>query len=109
MTECPACGKPIPDAVILSAAARLNGQQSTTAKAAAARANGRKGGRPAAPRTVVRIHEAPTGKWHLSDDALPHLDERGPGYGSAREAIAAARGSRQWTHRVGPNGRLIRL
>lgn len=109
MTECPSCGEPIPDAAILSAAARLNGQQSTSAKAAAARENGRRGGRPTAPRTVVRIHEAPTGLWHLSDNSLPYLDESGPGYRSTREAIAAARDSREWTHRVGPNGRLIRL
>ena len=58
---------------------------------------------------VARIHEAPTGRWHVTDDSLPHLDERGASYPSERAAIRAARESGEWTHRVNRNGEIVRL
>ena len=59
--------------------------------------------------TVARIHQASTGRWHITDDSLPHLDERGASYSSERAAIRAARESGEWTHRVNKAGDIVRL
>ena len=58
---------------------------------------------------VARIHQAPTGKWHITDDSLPHLDERGQSFPSERAAIRAARESGEFTHRVNKAGDIVRL
>jgi hypothetical protein len=44
--KCPHCNCDIRDAVVLEQAARIAGKRTSKAKAAAARANGAKGGRP---------------------------------------------------------------
>ncbi len=59
--------------------------------------------------TTAYIHEAPTGRWHITDDALDYLDERGRGHKSERAAIKAARESGQWTHRVNRKGAVVAL
>lgn len=65
---------------------------------------------------VARIHEAPTGRWHVTDDALDHLDESGRGYPSRVAAVRALRehnecpqGQPRWTHYLAPDGRKVRL
>ncbi len=57
---------------------------------------------------VARIHQSLTGRWYITDDSLPHLDERGPSYPSERAAIRAARETGEYTHRI-RNGKAIRL
>lgn len=57
---------------------------------------------------VARIHQSLTGRWYITDDSLPHLDERGPSYPSERAAILAARETGEYTHRI-RNGKAIRL
>lgn len=54
--------------------------------------------------TVARIHNAPTGQWHITPNHLPYLDERGPAYQSERDAIDAARDSGNYTHRIDRRG-----
>lgn len=58
---------------------------------------------------VARIHQSLTGRWHITDDSLPYLDERGASYPSERAAIRAARDSGEWTHRINRRGRVVRL
>lgn len=60
-------------------------------------------------KTVARIHEAPTGRWYLTNDAMNYLNESGRSYKSEREAIKAARESGEYTHRVGPGGKVVKL
>ena len=60
-------------------------------------------------KSTANIHEAPTGRWHITNNDLPHLDERGQGYRTEREAIRAARESGDWTHRVARNGKVVKL
>ena len=60
-------------------------------------------------KSVANIHEAPTGLWHITDDAASYLDESGKGYKTERLAIAAARQSGQWTHRVNRNGQIVKV
>ena len=36
---------------------------------------------------VANIHEAPNGTWHITDNALDYLDERGIEHGTERQAI----------------------
>ena len=59
--------------------------------------------------TVANIHNAPTGRWHITPNHLPYLDERGPGYQSEREAITAARASGDYTHRIDRRGLPVKL
>ena len=58
---------------------------------------------------VANIHEAPNGTWHITDNALDHLDERGIGHGSERQAIKIARLSGEFTHRVTRSGKIVKL
>ena len=58
---------------------------------------------------TANIHESPTGRWHITDNALPYLDERGQSYPTERAAIRAARASGEWTHRVTRDGKVVRL
>ena len=60
-------------------------------------------------KTVANIHEAPTGRWYITDDSANYLDESGTGYKSEREAIKAARESGQWTHRVNRQGNVVKI
>ena len=59
--------------------------------------------------TVARIHNAPTGQWHITPNHLPYLDERGPAYQSEHEAITAARESGEYTHRIDRRGVAVQL
>jgi len=58
---------------------------------------------------TANIHESNAGKWHITDNALSYLDERGASYQSERAAIKAARESGQWTHRVNRAGKTVKL
>lgn len=58
---------------------------------------------------VARIHEAPTGRWHVTNDALDYLDERGDGQATRRDAIQSARLLEDYTHYLRPNGKIVRL
>jgi len=58
---------------------------------------------------VANIHEALTGRWYITDDSAPYLDESGYGYASERAAIKAARESGKYTHRVSRIGRIAKL
>ena len=59
-------------------------------------------------KNIARIHQAPTGRWHITNDALPYLDERSHGYKSRREAVAISR-YQGWTHQVNRGGKLAKL
>lgn len=41
-------------------------------------------------RKVARVFEECTGKYHICDDGLPHLDARGPGYDTKAQALRVA-------------------
>jgi hypothetical protein len=41
--------------------------------------------------TRVRIFQEPTGRWHISNDDLPHLDARGTGYPTRAAAVKDAK------------------
>ena len=58
---------------------------------------------------VAYIHEALTGKYHITDNDLPYLDERGAAYSSKRSAIKAARDGGHYTHRVNNTGKIVKL
>ena len=60
-------------------------------------------------KAVANIHEAPTGRWYVTDDSANYLDESGTGYKSEREAIKAARESGQWSHRVNRQGNVVKI
>jgi hypothetical protein len=60
-------------------------------------------------RKIARIHQAPTGRWHVTDDALDYLDEGGKGYASERDAIRAIRAEGDYTHRVAKNGKVVKI
>ena len=51
---------------------------------------------------VAYIHQASTGRWHITDDCLDYLDERGTSFPSRRAAIAYMRQTWSlldaWTH-----------
>lgn len=55
---------------------------------------------------IARIHESILG-WHISDNGLPYLDERGTVYPTRNAAIAMARW--RFSHYVRPNGRIVLL
>jgi hypothetical protein len=63
-----------------------------------------------AARIIARIHEAPTGRYHISDDAGP-LWESGRSFGSRAEAIRYLRGDdhTEYTHYLAPSGRVVRI
>lgn len=107
--ECPNCGAEITPTTAAAALGSRGGSTPSEARAAAARENGRRGGRPTAgPRKVARVFEGATG-WFYCDDALDYLDERGPRFASRREAIAGARDAGEWTHYATAGGRIVRL
>jgi len=59
-------------------------------------------------KTVARIFQEVTGKYHICDNNLSYLDARGYGYNSRREAIRSIRESSKyydntWTHYVSGN------
>jgi hypothetical protein len=58
---------------------------------------------------IANIHEAQNGTWHITDNALDYLDERGVGHGTERQAIKIARNSGNWTHRVTSKGKIVKL
>lgn len=58
---------------------------------------------------TANIHEAPTGLWYITDNALDYLCEFGSCWKSERSAIKAARDSGYWTHRVNRDGRIVKL
>jgi hypothetical protein len=58
---------------------------------------------------IANIHEALTGDWHITDNSLDYLDERGASYKTERQAIKAARDCGQWTHRVTRKCKIAKL
>lgn len=42
------------------------------------------------PNYIARLHTAPTGHYHITDDSLDHLDESGRGYDTKAAAMRAA-------------------
>lgn len=58
-------------------------------------------------KTVARIFEEPTGKYHVCDDAQDYLDARGTGFDTRRAAISAAAAGGQYTHYLSPSGREV--
>lgn len=58
---------------------------------------------------TANIHEALTGQWHVTDNDLDYLDERGNGYASERKAIKAVRECGEWSHRVNAKGKIVKL
>ena len=59
-------------------------------------------------KTVARIHQAPTGRYHITDDDLPYLDETGIGYPNERIAIKTAR-ELGYTHRLNRYNKTVKL
>jgi hypothetical protein len=57
---------------------------------------------------TARIHQSPTGRWHISDDALPHLDETGASYPTYRAACAAVK-TQGWDYRLTTGGHKVRV
>ena len=59
-------------------------------------------------KTVARIHQAPTGRYYITDDALPYLDESGNGYPSERIASKQAR-ELGYNHRLNRHNKTVKL
>jgi hypothetical protein len=64
-------------------------------------------------KTIARIFQEVTGKYHICCNSLPYLDARGAEYVSRREAIAALRRQVEephaFTHYLRSGGRLAKI
>jgi len=55
------------------------------------------------------IHEASTGRWHISSASMNYLNEGGYGYKSRREAIQSIRERGDYTHYLSPSNKRVSL
>lgn len=67
---------------------------------------------------IARIHQDPCGRWHITRESSPVLDERGPGFPSRRAAIAYCREHLHTaevgqyghiSHYIAPSGRVRKI